>query len=101
MGIENRSNFEGEKNEENPDEVIIFQDGNRPGIYLKGKRSEMQLLVDNWGGYPLEEKDPKLNDLGQIWGPTEWSDSGKVIEFGWRDVMPIPEDWQHGQEQGS
>lgn len=92
MGIEDKRFSEERIEKEDPDEIIIFQDGNHPGSYFKGKRSEMQLLV-NEGGSPMEENNPKLNAQGQIWAPLKYNDSGHVIEDGWRNVISVPVHW--------
>lgn len=63
-----------------PGEVVIFQDGNSPGTYVKGKRADKQLLV-NKGGFALDETSLKVNERGDIWAPTEWDDSGRVTDF--------------------
>ena len=95
MEFEKPGYAEEEQKRENPDEMIIFQDGNHPGAYFRGKRSEKQFLIDE-GGLPIEERNPKLNELGQIWAPTEWDDTGNAVKLGWQDVREVPDHLKNG-----
>lgn len=92
MGIENREISEGDFQKENPDEIIIFADNNSVGTYYRGRRSDMSLLA-GMGGDPLEVKNLKVNDNGQIYNSVEWDD-GEPTKLDWIDVYPIPEQWK-------
>lgn len=79
---------------ENPDEMIIIGDNNSPTWFYRGKRSDIQLLV-NEGGDPWEFENPEVNEKGQVKSAVEWNDdTGKPTKFDWIDVHPVPDHWK-------
>lgn len=84
---------------ENSNETIIFGDHNSPTTYYRGKRTDMQLLV-NEGGAPYEVEDPKVNKQGQIHAAAKWDeDTGNPTEIGWLNVNELPDYWKENEQK--